>query len=85
MSMPLTKDQIAQLEAFVGARWKSTKCPMCDQNTWDADGVTSIPLFNADRSPSGRALPLCALTCQFCGNTIFVNAIVAALPGEVNR
>ena len=43
---------------------------------WDVDSG-EIPIFSSDSKMNG--LPLVALTCKNCGNTLFVNAMVLGL------
>ena len=79
--MALTDKQIRHLDAFIGSKWKSTQCPMCDQKAWDAVGHIMLPLYEANQQQTGNALPLIALACKNCGYTLFINSLFAKLPG----
>ena len=43
---------------------------------WDVDSE-KIPIFSSDSKITG--LPLVALTCKNCGNTLFVNSMILGL------
>lgn len=71
---------------IVEKMWK-TGCPMCHGNTWgfSEDKIVTPIQLNEDRSYkfNGKVLPLVVLTCEKCGNTVFVNALkIGALEDE---
>ena len=53
----------------------SSRCPMCDANDWGVSGTVHLPL--QDMAPC--CVPLVVQTCLTCGNTVFINMVVAGL------
>lgn len=79
--MALAPNEIKQLSEFINARWSTKKCSMCGSNNWDITGhitliVSDVPGLMQVGSP---ALPCAAAICQFCGNTVIVNLVVAGI------
>lgn len=67
-------------EKHLNEKWSSKVCPMCGGNNWTYDDNIYTPLtlgINKSINLGGRILPLVAVTCSNCGNTIFVNSLVA--------
>lgn len=62
----------------INKKWKSKACPMCGNNNWtiDMDMITMIGV-GSDLSINigGKIRPVVAVTCNECGNTIFINAL----------
>lgn len=60
-------------------RWNTKICPMCGQNNWN---ISNKILEIREYSDGGLVIgnvpiyPVVSVTCQNCGNTIFVNPIV---------
>lgn len=60
-------------------RWKNANCPLCGKRDWNV--VPDIhALLGVDEEMNmtygGKFMPLVAVVCKNCGNTIFVNPIV---------
>lgn len=55
-----------------------SKCPLCGDNNWT---ITDRILQLSSESAEGKntLFPVIPLTCQNCGNTYFINVIVAGL------
>jgi hypothetical protein len=51
--------------------WTNKKCICCKKNNWEVDGGI-FRLYRNDMA----AMPLIAVVCINCGNTVFINAIV---------
>ena len=56
-------------------------CPLCNHNAWTiSDQVFQTPEFDYHGLLIGGAsYPIVPLTCQYCGNTYFINALVSGL------
>lgn len=56
-------------------------CPLCGKGPWIAsDTVFQLIEYNQNAIVvGGPVLPVLPLTCESCGNTIFINAIVSKL------
>ena len=63
--------------------WQSPACLLCGCTVWEAHGHVTVLLSDVPGTLTGitDGLPTVALVCQRCGNTVFVNLVVAgALP-----
>lgn len=60
---------------------KVPACQLCGNNQWGlSDQIFQLLEFDPNgASIGGSAFPVAAITCKHCGNTLFVNAIVAGL------
>lgn len=56
-------------------------CPLCGGNKWNVtDAVFFLPEFFEDSVRfNARSIPVIPFTCTVCGNTLFVNAIIAGV------
>lgn len=69
-------------------RWKDFNCKLCGQNDWTVVGhvslsVTEVP---ARMVLGGDIIPLAAVSCQRCGNTVFLNEVVlGVVPSRLPR
>ena len=56
-------------------------CPLCNSNAWTiSDQVFQTPEFDyKGLLIGGASYPVVPLTCQVCGNTYFINALVSGL------
>lgn len=56
-------------------------CPLCNSNNWTiSDQVFQAPEFDyKGLLIGGTSYPMVPLTCQTCGNTYFINALVSGL------
>ena len=73
LNKPLFEKQIKK-------KWPTKVCPMCGCNTWTYDDTLCTPLTlgpNNSINLGGKIMPLVPVTCTNCGNTIFINALVA--------
>ena len=72
--------------AFIGQKWGGKGCPMCGKGPWSVqDRVYQLSEFHqGSMVVGGPLIPLVPVTCNNCGYTIVVNAILAgALPGPL--
>ena len=70
-----------KFEKHINEKWSNKICPMCHGNSWSYDEAIFTPITvgdNKDMQIGGKFLPLIAVTCLTCGNTLFVNGLVAA-------
>ena len=56
-------------------------CPLCNNNAWTISNQVFQTLeFDYNGLPIGGAsYPVVPLTCQYCGNTYFINALISGL------
>jgi hypothetical protein len=84
--MALSQEQMRALIAFVNERWSgNAACRQCGQNNWSIDSYVLHPLSPAPTTVTLGAgvLPSAAFVCKNCGNTLFVNLVVAGVvPGK---
>lgn len=67
-------------EKHLNEKWSTKVCPMCGCNAWTYDDILCTPLTlgpNNSINLGGKIMPLVPVTCTNCGNTIFINALVA--------
>ena len=75
--MKVNKDK---MDAYL-KRIKAPVCPLCNNNEWKiTDQVFQAIEFDYKGILiGGAAYPIVPLTCAHCGNTYFINALVAGL------
>ena len=80
MSKQLDRAKVAQ---WLDAKWKKGKqCPVCGQNDWAViDLLWEVPEFHSTLK-GGFVLPSVAVTCSYCGNILFFNALLMGLVDE---
>ena len=67
-------------EQHLNEKWVNKVCPICYSNNWIYDEAILTPLGvgnHAEILIGGKIVPLIAVTCINCGNTVFINAKVA--------
>ncbi|MCD4727797.1 MAG: hypothetical protein K8R46_09055 [Pirellulales bacterium] len=82
--MKLTDQQQAQLVNYIKTKWAApATCSVCRQNSWQvATEVLEIRAFHGGSMVIGgknAVVPLVPVTCQNCGNTVLLNALIAGL------
>lgn len=73
-----------KLIKFINNKWRNQLCPMCGQRVWNvSDKIFEIREFNDGNmvigGPDSSIMPVIPITCNNCGNTILINALVAEL------
>lgn len=67
-----------QLISTINNKWATKNCPMCGNNNWniDTDMMTMVGV-GEDKSVKlgGKMIPVVSITCNNCGNTVFVNPL----------
>jgi hypothetical protein len=65
--------------AFIGEKWGGKSCPMCGNGPWSVqDKVFQLTEFHDGTMVIGGPLiPLVPITCNNCGYTVVVNAILS--------
>ena len=61
-------------------KWKGRSCPLCNSGNWNiSDTVYELREFQEGNLVlgAGPILPLIPVTCNNCGNTVLVNALVS--------
>lgn len=79
--MKLTSEQNEKLASFIKSNWKSSTCFCCRSNNWNvAQEVFQVTEFSQGNFIiGGPVIPLIPITCNQCGNTILLNALVAGI------
>lgn len=75
-------DQNKVMQHLVNKWGEKKKCPMCNQSSWwISDTVYEMREFHGGGLVlgAGPIIPIITVACQNCGNTIFINAIVAGV------
>ena len=62
-------------------KWQGRTCPMCGVARWNvSDTIYELREFNQGNFVIGGPItPIVPVTCDNCGNTVLINAIVAKL------
>ena len=71
-----------KLLTHLNEKWKNNPCPMCQTATWSTPAkIFEIREFSGGSLVVGGVpiIPIIPVTCQNCGNTIFINAITSNL------
>lgn len=79
----MTKIDGQKLINHLSKKWKGKNCPMCGEGPWNAsDSPFELREFNEGNLIIGgqtSIVPVIPITCNNCGNTILINAVVAGL------
>lgn len=74
------KVNIDKVIEHLNIKWGNSSCPMCGSNNWNvSDKVFKIHEFH-DRTlitGSGSVFPVIPVSCNNCGNSVMVNAIMS--------
>lgn len=60
--------------------WKNKQCPICGETAWGIDPTIVTPIEvgeNKSIQLGGKFRPLITTTCDTCGYTFFINALIA--------
>jgi hypothetical protein len=71
-----------KLISHLSAKWQGRACQMCGTNKWTvSDSIFELREYNQGDLVLGGSplIPVVPVTCNNCGNTVFVNAITAGL------
>jgi len=82
MKEPELKENFQKLIHHLSDKWKGSPCPMCQHSGWTVDdNVYELRKFNGGKLVlgGGPILPIIPVTCNNCGNTVFVNALKAGV------
>jgi hypothetical protein len=65
--------------AFIGQKWDGRSCPMCGSGPWSVqDKVFQLTEFSdGNMVIGGPVIPVVPVTCNNCGYTVVVSAILA--------
>lgn len=82
--MKLTKEQHKSIDSFIKNKWTLPPiCPVCNENSWSiSPELFELRAFHGGSMVIGDKsgiVPLILITCANCGNTIFINALIAGL------
>lgn len=64
---------------FIGQKWGGHSCPMCGKGPWSVqDKVFELTEFHdGNMVIGGTLIPVVPVTCNNCGYTVVVNAILS--------
>ena len=71
-----------KLVSHLKEKWKGQNCTMCKTGNWTvSDTIFEIREYNDGNLilGAGPLVPIVPITCDNCGNTLFINAIKAGL------
>jgi hypothetical protein len=80
--MKLNPEQHEKLTRFVAAKWRPPfQCPYCLTNNWNiTHEVFQLTEFSgAGLVIGGPVVPIAPVTCNNCGHTVLLNAIIAGV------
>jgi len=66
----------------LNSKWQGRPCQMCGVGNWTvSDSIFELREYNQGNMVigGGPLIPVVPVTCNNCGNTVFVNAIKAGL------
>ena len=73
------KVNMEKLVQAINQKWVSKNCPVCGKNNWHI-GSNMVTMLNVREDKSieigGSITPVVAVTCNECGNTIYINPLV---------
>lgn len=82
MSTATTTFDMQKVVEFLRQKWGvSPACPMCRISNWSVnESVFVMPEFKSGGTVLGGVVfPVVPVTCNNCGNSVFVNAIKAGV------
>jgi hypothetical protein len=80
--MKINSEQHAKLTKFVREKWQPPfQCPYCRTNNWNiTQEVFQLTEFSSGGILiGGPVVPLAPVTCNNCGHTVLLNAIIAGV------
>lgn len=75
----MTPAETQALISFIKEKWKSQKCPYCQEDNWNvSDSVFQLTKYaNGNMIIGGPVLPVIPIICTNCGNTTMINALIS--------
>ena len=64
----------------VNTKWGNRPCPMCNSSGWNvSDNIFELREFHGGNVVFGNGpiIPVIPVSCNNCGNTVLVNAIIS--------
>lgn len=78
-----TDEQRAKIRNWMKSKWTYRECRQCSHEKWViGDAPARLPLGypnTADQYFGGLMYSLVVITCSNCGNTLFINSVVAGI------
>jgi len=71
-----------KLLSHLKSKWQGRSCQMCGTGNWNvSDSIFELREYNQGNLVigGGPIIPVVPITCDNCGNTVFINAIKAGL------
>lgn len=76
------KIDINKVQKFIWNKWKNFQCTCCNENNWHiSDEAYELRAFRWGNMVVWWVpiIPVVPVTCNNCGNTIFINAVVSKI------
>lgn len=68
---------------FLNDKWRDANCPLCGGSEWSvSDGIFELRGFNDGKIGGSEIFPVIPVTCNRCGNTVFISALASGLMKE---
>lgn len=80
--MPLTSDQIEQVNKFLRTKLMRDICPTCHViGHWvTGDIIAGVPFSSGEIKVGDIAMPMLQVYCENCGRILLFNARIIGLP-----
>ena len=81
----LNRDKLLE---HINSTWQTKTCPMCGRNDWAVgDSIVTSVNINEEKGIQlgGRFQPMTTVTCNHCGNVVFINVMVAKAVDEEEK
>lgn len=70
-----TRDKVTE---HLKKTWRTAACLLCGCTVWELHGHVTVVLGDTPGATAAtEGLPSVAAVCQRCGNTVFINLVVA--------
>lgn len=83
-----TKPNIEKFLNHLNSKWGNKPCPMCSSSGWNvSENIFELREFHGGDIVLGNGpiIPVIPVSCNNCGNTVFVNAIISGAIEKPNN
>lgn len=75
------EEKLAPVIKEIRGRWKNYACNLCQSKKWTVAGHVSLAVTEEPGKVvlGGSLIPLAAVSCNVCGNTVFLNEVIIGI------